>query len=188
MVLSKKVMGVIIIGLMVLSTVALVIVDLAVGPSGSLKYNGFKFQPVSNQFIAKINGEEHRFLFFPGDIEFIQISSEVKALLEKPVLTVAYNPNSSIAQNLAEVQYYFELQLKDDKVIERALTDNTNTELIQKSCSDATDAQPVIYLEQGNVSKLVADGNCIKLTALDPYDLYQQSERIIYHVLGVING
>lgn len=186
--LSKKIMGIIIIGLMILSTVALVIVDLAVGPSGSLKYNGFKFQPVSNQFVTKINGEEHRFLFFPGDIEFIQITPAVNALLGKPVLTVTYDPNSSIAQNLAEVQYYFELQLSNDKVIERALTDNANTELIQKSCADATDAQPVIYLEQGNVSKIVADGNCIMLTALDPYDLYQQSERIVYHVLGVING
>jgi len=184
---KKMVIGLVIAFLMVSSIFGFVF-DFAVNPVGKLKYNGFKFQPVGNQFIAKINSQEHRFLFFPGDIEFIQIAPDVKALLEKPVLTVTYDPNSSVAQNLAEVQYYFELQLKDDKIIERALTDSTNTELIQKSCSDATDAQPVIYLSQGNVSKLIADGNCIKLTALDPYDLYQQSERIFYHVLGVING
>jgi len=150
-----------------------------------IKYGDFKFRVVNDQYITKINGQDQRFLFFPGDVEYIAITGEVKSLLDQPALTVTYNPKSGIAENLAETQYYFESQLKD-KSIERALTDSEGTSLPQKSCADATQQQPVILLKKGDLSSIETENSCIIITALDSYDLYQQVERIIYVSLGVM--
>lgn len=185
---SKKLMGLAIIGIMVLSTVALVVVDLAVGPSTTLKYNGLKFKLVNQQYVAKIDGKQHTFIFFPRDIEYIQIPDDVKLLLQKPILTVTYNPNSTLASNFGEAQYYLETQLSDVKMIDRAVTNKyEGIELSLKTCAEATEAQPVIELLQSNQSIIKAEGNCIKVQALDDLDLYQETERLVYTVLGVMS-
>jgi len=183
---SKKLIGLAIIGIMILSTVALVVVNYAIGPSSTLKYNGFKFKTVNQQFITKIDGKQYSFSFFPRDIEYIQVPEDVKVLLQKPVLTVVYDSNSSLAPNFGEAQYYFESQLRDVKIVERGVT-NSDSLLPQKSCSDATESQPVIELMESNVSIIKAEGNCIKVQALDASDLYQETERLVYSVLGVIS-
>jgi len=163
------------------------VIDFAANPSvKKLKYGDFKFKFVNQQYFATVGGKERTFVFFPGDLEFIQISDGVKTLLKAPVLTVTYDPKSDIAENLGEAQYYFEVQLQDEKVIERGLINNEGTELPQKTCADATIEQPVVELRKGDVSIISADGNCVVVTALDAYDLYQQSERLIYTILGVM--
>ncbi len=185
---SKKIIGLGIIGVMIFSTLALVIVDYTqTSSSAKLKYNGYKFTVTEQQYKAKVNGQQKSFLFFPRDLEYVQISDDVKALLQKPVLTVTYNSNSTLAENLGEAQYYIEAQVGDVKAIERALTNSENGNLPQKSCADATDAQPVIELSQSNQSGIKADGNCIKIQALDAFDLYQQTERVVYTILGVMS-
>jgi hypothetical protein len=188
MVDSKKLIGLGIIGIMILSTLALVVVDYASNSGGgALKYNGYKFTLADQQYRAKINGVQRSFIFFPGDIEYVQIPDDVKALLAKPVLTVTYDPNSTLSANMGEAQYYFEVQLADSKIIERAVTNNEGIELPQKSCADATEAQPVIELVESNQSIIKAEGNCIKVQALDAFDLYQETERIVYTILGVMS-
>jgi hypothetical protein len=136
---------------------------------------------------SKVNGVQRSFIFFPGDLEYIQIPDDVKTLLAKPSLTVTYDSNSTLSSNLGEAQYYFEVQLADSKIIERAITNNEGIELPQKSCADATEAQPVIELIESNQSIIKADGNCIKIQALDAFDLYQQTERVVYTILGVMS-
>ena len=163
------------------------IIDFAVQPSAKgAKYGDFKFRVVNQQYVTKINGVEHVFFFFPRDLEYILLSGEVKALLDKPVLIVTYDPKSNLSENFAESQYYFESQLADGKTIERALTNNEGTQLSQKSCSDATESQPVIELRKGEKSGVSAVGNCIQLSAVDAFDLYQQTERLIYTIFGVM--
>ncbi len=185
---SKKLIGLGIIGIMILSTLALVVVDFASNSGGgTLKYNGYKFTLAGEQYRAKVNGIQRSFIFFPGDLEYIQIPDDVKALLAKPILTVTYDSNSTLSSNLGEAQYYFEVQLTDSKIIERAITNNDGIELSQKSCADATEAQPVIELIESNQSIIKADGNCIKIQALDAFDLYQQTERVVYTILGVMS-
>lgn len=185
---SKKLIGLGIIGIMILSTLALVVVDYASNSSGgTLKYNGYKFTLVEQQYRAKVNGVQRSFIFFPGDLEYIQIPDDVKALLAKPVLTVTYDPNSALSSNLGEAQYYFEAQLTDSKIIERAVTNNEGVELPQKTCADATETQPVIELLESNQSIIKAESNCVKIQALDAFDLYQQTERVVYTILGVMS-
>jgi len=184
---SKKIIGLGIIGVMIFSTLGLVIVDYASNSGGgTLKYNGYKFTLAEQQYRAKVNGQQKTFLFFPRDLEYIQIPDNVKSLLEKPVLTITYDSNSTLAENLGEAQYYVEVQIGNAKSIERAVT-NADGNLPQKSCTDATDAQPVIELSQSNQSGITADGNCIKIQAVDAFDLYQQTERVVYTILGVMS-
>ena len=182
---KKMVMGLFIAFIMIASIFG-VVFDRFVAPSQSYEYGDFKFRVYNNQYIANINGKQHTFSFFPRDLEAIQVSDDVKALLDQPVLTVAYDPNSDMAEAFGEAQYYFEVQL-DGKSIERALTDNTNfTSIPKKSCADATSSQPVIELRKSNESGIVADKNCLIINSLDQYDLYQQTERTIYTALGVM--
>ena len=184
---TKKVMGLGVIALMLLSTLALVLVDYAQTGSSTLKYNGVKFTFANNQYTAKINGQQHSFLFFPGNLEFINVTDGVKSLLQSPVLTVTYNPNSTFADSLGSAQYYFEEQLSDVKTIERAVTNNEGVGLPKKSCEDATQSQPVIELSQGNQSIIEADGNCIRIQAFSERDLFEETERVIYALLGVMS-
>ncbi len=183
----KQFIGLFIIGIMVLSTIGLIVVNYTDNAAVTkLEYNDFTFRLANNQYFARIDGIEHGFVFFPGDLEFIAIPDDVKALLQSPVLTVTYDPQSNISENLGEAQYYFEVQLSDIKMIQRSLTNSSGTELPQASCADATDAQPVVDLRLSGVSGIKAEGNCIIVNSLDAYDLYQQTERIIYSVLGVM--
>jgi len=184
--MDKKVwMGLFIVFIMVFSIFGFVI-DFAVKPaSSSIRYNDFKFQLVNDQYQVSLNGKQHVFVFFPGDIEYVTISAETKALLEKPVLTVTYDPESDLSDNFGEAQYYFEVQLGGVKTIDRAIT--REGALPTKTCEGATEFQPVIELRTGSSAGISSEGNCIFVTALDAFDLYQQTERIIYTMLGVMS-
>ena len=161
------------------------IIDFAIQPTTQkMEYGDYTFTQTQQGYRAKVNGNEMLFLFFPGDLEYYTITDDTKQLLKAPVYTATYDPNSTIAPNLAEAQYYLEQQLQDIKYIERALTNSTT--LPQKTCADATTAQPVIELLQANVTTIITENNCIKVKAIDPYDLYRQTERIIYEILGII--
>ena len=184
--MNKKVVIGLIIAFIMVSSIFGFVADYASRSVSKIKYGDFKFKIVNQQYITKINGKEHTFVFFPRDLEYMTISEDVKKLLAAPVLTVTYDPKSSLAEKEAEAQYYFETQLDGEKVIERALTNNEGTELPQKSCADATPSQPVIELRKGDAFGIKAEGNCIMVMSADALELYQETERIIYMVLGVM--
>ena len=156
-------------------------------PARKLDYNDFKFTVKDNQVFTVIDGVEHGFLFYPADLEYITMPEEVKALLSAPVFTVTYDPQSPIAEDLASAQYYFEAQLDGVKVIERGLTNNTGTTLPQRTCADATAVQPVIDLRSADESSITIDDNCIILNGVSARDIYQETERFIYVLLGVMS-
>ncbi len=182
---QKKLIGLFIIGIMVASTIGLVVIDYAQNDgTGTIKYNGIKFIQTADGYTAKVNGESKHFIFFPQDIEYVQLNEQVRALLDQPVITITYDANSTLAPNYAEAQYYIELQTQNEKIIERAASVAVG-ELPAKTCADATPAQPVIQFEDGN-STITADGNCIRIASRDAYDAYQKTERLVYHLLKVI--
>ncbi len=156
-------------------------------PVTKLDYNDYQFTYKDNQFFTKIGGVEHGFLFFPGDLEYIVMPEEVKVLLSAPVFTVTYDSQSLIAEDLANSQYFFEAQLEGVRVIERGLTNNTGSVLPQKTCADATPSQPVIELRYADESSIAVDNNCVILNALSASDIYRESERFIYALLGVMS-
>lgn len=181
---KKTWMGLIIVFLMISSVFGFVF-SFGGGGSNVQEYSEVKFRYVNNQWMARINGEDRGFLFFPGDLEYIDVPGEAKALLEEPGIAVTYDPASNLSENFAEAQYYFEVQL-DSKFIERALTNSEGTSLPEKSCADATPTQPVILLTQEDESAIRVEGSCIIIASYDSFAVYQQTERVIYAVLGVM--
>lgn len=182
--MNKKVLiGLFFAFIMIFSIFGMVVEFLS--PEEKLEYGEYTFKIKNNQFFTKINGIERGFLFYPQDLEYITMPEEIKMLLSSPVFTVTYNPQSDMAEDLASAQYYFEVQLQD-KVIERALTNNTDTSLPQKTCEDSTPENPVVELRQADESAITIDNTCIIIGAVDARDLYQQTERFIYTILGVM--
>ncbi|MBI4146550.1 hypothetical protein HY489_04395 [Candidatus Woesearchaeota archaeon] len=180
---AKTIMGIFIAAIMVFSIFGVTIEYFA--GSDTLKYNGYTFRQVNNQLLTRINGKDYTFASFPADLEYIQLTEETKKLLQKQVLVVTYDTNHTYAEASAQIQYYLETQL-DSKIIQRALTNNTNTALPQADCSTATESQPVLQLTYANTSSIKTENNCLTLKAVDPYDLLRQAERITYHVLGIM--
>ena len=177
---KKTIFSIIIVFLMVASIFGATLESM--GATNKLEYGDHTFYIVNQQYRTSINGKDYSFNFFPGDIEYILIPDEVKTLLDKPVLALTYEPSSNLSEAMGAVHYYLEQQLQDAKVLERSLTNNTGTDLTQKSCKDATDSQPVIELLLANQSSMQANGNCVIVSALDQYDLFQQTERMAYHL------
>lgn len=155
--------------------------------SNALEYGEFTFTPVENQLRTRIDGQEYVFLFFPGDLEFVELSSGVKQLLDAPVLTVTYNPAGNFSEVLADAQYYMEAQLSGTKVIQRALTNSSGTQLMEASCEDASPNSPVVFFGFGDESSIEAMDSCIRVTGVDAYDVYQRMERLVYQSLGVMS-
>jgi len=182
---KKKIAGLVIAAIMVLSILG-VVVDFGTQPSAQkMPYGDFKFTPTQQGYTKKIDGKDFAFFYFPANLEYYAVPDNVKNLLEAPVYTVTYDPRSNLTQNFAEVQYYLEFQLEEIRFIEQGITSGNDT-LPQKTCADATAAQPVILLQQGDESKITAQESCIILQAVDGYDLYREAERIVYQILGVM--
>lgn len=183
---KKMVVGGFFAFLMVASVVGFA-VNFVAAPTNSLDYYDHRFTITpQNTFKLDLDGQTREFLFFPGDIESVTLPESTKELFEKAVVTVTYDPESELKETLAEAQYYFETQLDEKLVIERALTNSTGTALSEKSCESATEEQPIIMLNPTNESGITLENNCLKINAIDNYDLIQQTERVIYTILGVM--
>ncbi|PIN76023.1 hypothetical protein COV18_01205 [Candidatus Woesearchaeota archaeon CG10_big_fil_rev_8_21_14_0_10_37_12] len=157
--------------------------------ASDLVYGEFSFRPITQngvqQYITEINNQDYGFLFFPGDLDYVDVSDETKALLNAPIYTITYDDASSLADFFGDVQYSLEFRLADQKLIERAVT-SENSSLPMRTCVNATEYQPVIQLQEANESSISASNNCILVSAVDAYDLYRQSERLLYVILGVM--
>jgi len=87
------------------------VADFIFQPSGTttLEYGDFIFRTKENQYFTNIDGFDHGFIFFPGDLETIQIDDAVKSLLDSPVITVSYDPSSNISKALTSTSQSFRL-------------------------------------------------------------------------------
>ena len=183
---SKKVIGAFIAFLMIASIFGATLDYFTTGAGNTLEYNDYEFRTVNGQYVTVIDDEPRVFNIYPTDIEHITLDEQTRTLLASPVLTITYNPNTTLAPSFAEAQYYLEYITTDKITVERALTNNTGTELPQKTCADATPAQPVILFQESNETGITTQNNCLTINALDNYDTAQYSERLAYHFFKII--
>jgi len=180
--MNKKVIASLVIAFLLISSIFGFVLSYQAQDT-SVKYGKYRFNIIQNQYITNIDGKKMSFLMLPFDVESINIS-EAKSLLQKEVWTVSYDQNSSFAEALADAQYYLEYQLEGKRIIERALLEDG--QLPKRTCMDATDVQLVIELREANESDIVVSGNCIIISSFEPIDVYRQTERVVYDVLGVM--
>jgi len=182
---KRAVVGGFIAFIMIFSIFGIVMNYTVTGGNEKYQYGDYEFKIKDGAYVTEINGKEHAFIALPTDVDFYNISSEVKAMLKKPVLTVTYAPASTLAEAMAEAQFLLE-QLHPEIIIQRALTDNNGTSLPQASCADATDANPVIEFRESDQTLIEAKNNCIIVHAVDESDTLRQEELLRYIILGVI--
>jgi len=154
--------------------------------SRGLKYNGHTFHQADQQYAVTVSDKELRFYYYPADLEYLTLDPQVTTLLDPPIYIITYDPQNEEAEAFAQLQFEFEQYLQNTKAISRALTNNTGTDLPQKTCADALPTQPVILLQQSNQSSITAQNNCIIINSTNPADLLSQGERIIYKLLGIM--
>ncbi len=182
---QKAVLGILIAALMILSVFGMV-VDYAVSPSKKIKYGDYKFKAKQNYWVTEINDKEYTFTFVPQDLEELEIIDQAKAILKnKDVYTITYDPDNRDAQDIAQVLYQIEQEITKP-IVEPALTNNTDTILLQRSCANATVQQPVIYYKEADEAKITVDGNCVLVESVDSRDIVMQSDLIKYLFLGVM--
>jgi hypothetical protein len=150
------------------------------------EYYNFTFKTTNEGLSTEIDGKEYTFLILPTDVDFYEVPDQAKQLLKQPMFTVTYDPASYLAEAMAEAQFILEQQLMPEKVIQRALTNNSGTQMLQANCANATKGEPVIEFRESEETLIEVKDNCLILNAVDQYDIIRQEELIRYVILGVI--
>jgi len=150
------------------------------------EYGDFTFKVTNEGLVTAIDGKEQVFLILPSDVDFYDVPKEAKELLKQPMFTVTYDPKSYLAEAMAEAQFVLEQQLTPEKVIQRALINNSGTTIMQASCANATKGEPVIEFKESDETLIEVKDNCLILNAIDQSDIIRQEELIRYIITGVI--
>ncbi len=158
-------------------------------PGQQAEYNGIKFTRTQRGWQAKINDVKMQFFYHPAELEDIPFDRGAAVALDGPrVVWFSYNPNDIYSTNIADAMFYMEDSLGKwaNVYVQRALTDNTDYQLPQINCSNATMEVPVIIMQSGNETIIEHTDGCIIATADNARDIYRLGDRIIYHELKVM--
>ena len=188
---SKKYMGLFIVAVMILSTFGF-IASFNQNTQQDYSYNGFEFEQKNNQWVTEADTpfgkQEFAFLFHPLSLT-VDVPAEIPtAIKQSPEIVLAFNPN------ITEIQYVdaarFELSqyliTTLGKNLRHAVTQNTSIyNFPVETCSQKLNTLYITF-EEANESIASLNENCIAITALNPADYIQYSEKILYMMLGVM--
>jgi hypothetical protein len=129
------------------------------------------------------------FIYFPGDIEDINVSSDALNLIKgKQYMILTSNAADPLNQSIAYMEYNSEKVLKDlgKTQIGFAYADSTLTRT-KITCENATAGMPVIYVRKANESSIRAEGNCLLIEARQQDEILAEFERVLYIIIGVMD-
>jgi hypothetical protein len=188
--LNKKVlMSIFIVSIMVLSAFGFMMSYRTKQGGATEEYNGIPLMQTPKGLMLEVNDNPVYFKYHPKDLEVINMTDDIKSIfVNTEALILTYDPDSEFAPAMGEIQFDMEQQLLDtEKVyLARGLTNATGYAVPSFSCSNATDAMPVLYLKKGEKSELTLDNNCITLTASTEPELEMFYTRILYTIFGVM--
>jgi hypothetical protein len=153
-----------------------------------LKYGDFTFTAMQNGFATKIDGRQYLFTNHPAVVEGINISSEVVDKIKNTkMLYLTYDPNQSVVQEIAAVQFQFQSDLGNFGIFAApAFTKKTEYSLPVVSCANATAYVPVVEFKESNYTGIDVLGDCIIFAAAYPEDFSRLKDRTLYGMLGII--
>lgn len=163
------------------------IIGLNNNQSSNYNYNNFKFTYQNRQWKTVINNYQLEFYHHPTEVDYLNISNPEK--LNSPLIYLTFNPN--------QTNEYLELsRLKLDLTAQLTQTyfSHGNTQPSEEynfpiiTCQNATPYAPVIFYQKSNHTSISFNNNCYILNAQTKSDYLKLTERIIYQILGVING
>lgn len=175
---SKLWMGIIIIALMVLSSLAFIMVYYAPTSTDPNAPAGLDYEIVDNQIIVEVeDGKQVAFGSFPN--EGIEVPSQVVPLLRDAVIVVtAFDPSDE--SNLPYVEAVrFDLA-RHIPAAQAAMTlsESDLYDLPVGSCADATAEAPIVQLINGS-QRITVEGSCITLAA-QQQGLFLLRDQLLY--------
>jgi len=154
-----------------------------------LTYNDYKFLRTNIGWQTKINKQNIIFTYNPKQAESLNISKEVVARLKNtPQIDLTSAINDSFADTIAVVQFDMNNILSLANIYVRGGFIDYQTEAIPIiNCTAATSFVPVLYMKEGNETKLYLDGNCIIAQADKQDTFFLMRDRILYSILGIMD-
>ncbi len=155
--------------------------------SYSVKYNGIAFERRGNMWFAAINGGIG-FDYHPEEVENINLSGEVEALLQDKIeIDVTSDIESPFKDDIAVAVYNMENTLSATGVYVRSgFTEENDFNIPVISCSDSSQFVPVVYFQEMNKTEVIVNNSCIIAGAASEADILRIKDRLLYSILGII--
>jgi len=169
---NQIIIGVILIGLMVLSTAGYSLMSGDKTNEDKSTYKGFKFVKQSGYWITEINKQAFYFQYLPQDLENVSVygTYNIADYSGKPLYLVNSNPAAAeILRNLQGISRYQEACISGMNC--------TSSEFPIKTCSDNV----IIFNFEGNKTEVKKEGSCVYISG----EMEKSADAFIYKILGV---
>ena len=169
---SKIIIGVILVGLMLLSTAGYALFSGEKSQENKIKYNDITFYKTLSGWTTILNGNQHDFQYLPGEAGSINLQGiSISNYYNKPVFLVSdyQDANYELARNL---------QRYTERINRACLTaENCSEDLPIKTCNDT-----VIEIREANVTSFLAEDNCVFIASDNPV---KAVDAFLYKILGI---
>jgi hypothetical protein len=154
-------------------------------PSAKQEYNNYEFKQENLLWITEIDDNEFSFFYLPQEVENIQLPETTSTqLLNTYIIDMTSDEESMFNEEIALAEYTLAEDLaKIDKYARIGLTANNSYEIPVIQCNQ-TD-YPVVYFQKSD-STGFSYGSCIMASAQQNYDILRLRDRLLYHILGII--
>lgn len=179
------------IGVIMLTSVAGFV--LSVNPSSqgdAFRHAGLTFRQGQQGFYsADLGGRLLEFVYRPDSLSDIEIApGVVNAITGSRVVYIAYDSNSTLAQDMALLQYDAAniLEAKYGVFVQPAFTGKNPFNASVVSCANATSFVPVVLVQQANstaISAAPSNPSCVVLNVSDSISLARVADRFKYAIL-----
>ena len=188
---SKKYMGLFIVAVMILSTFGF-IASFNQNTQQDYSYNGFEFEQKNNQWVTEADTpfgkQEFAFLFHPLSLT-VDVPAEIpNAIKQTPEIVLTFDPNITEIQYVDAARFELSQYLLTNlgKNLRHTVTQNTTIYGFPVETCSQKPGTTYLTFEASNESSAFINENCITITALNPADYIQYSEKILYMMLGVM--
>ena len=184
---SKKWFVIIVIAIIVLMVGSSLLIGLDSDNPSQLKYNDHRFTYKNNQWTTVINNYEVNFYYHPSELDYINLTNPEN--FNVPLIYVSFDPNETNEYiDLSRLKLDLAGQLTNTYFSHGLTKLSEDYDLPQITCQNATPYTPVITYQKSNETSISYKNNCYTLNAQSNIDFLKLTERIIYQILGVING
>lgn len=187
--INRKVVWGAFIAIIMVSSVFGVIFGSFAPSENKVDYGEFSFERRGDYWVTKVNKKNVQFYFFPSEVEYVNLSREVAdRLLNTKMLYVTYNPNQTIVEGVALVQFDLQKTLYDNFgiYVANALTIKESDVIPVITCENATSFVPVVEFRESNTTSIDLENNCIVVEAEETRDVFLIRDRLVYGLLGII--
>jgi len=159
-------------------------------PTAKRKYNDYTFIRTQQGYRTTIDKNFITFTYFPENLPFMIVDPQVKSLLsDKVQISMTSDFNDPLNGTIASLQFTLGPIYNDfvnTFIFDGFTNENPYRPIV--TCENATPSIPVIYLKQGNETSAKVDQQCVIITAETSQDLIAINERILYVLLGIMEG